>query len=225
MAENKKPNLRIIYMGTLIVALLCVGVSYYLQQQQANKEALQAEQQRQEDEAAAQKLVYQSIMDDMLKNLTLKADIYKQKRNLLREMIKPDNFASPDGAQKTFDFFTTILTPDLRKASAEVMDVFTACHDRIYKELKDHTGALKEEFMQGWAAVEKEQVAQYVDFFEREEQDIAHHKDLVTFYYKYSKRMSVDPATGKATFTHFEDAREEKRLLMALEHDEKTPDK
>lgn len=214
--DGIKPNLRLIYALTALLAIGCAGASYILQQNFSYKEAALAEQRQREELYKTQKKIYDDLVDKLLTQLAEKAQDYKQQRKILREVIKPDNFTSPENAERVYAFFKKELVPELRKKATAVIDVFAENKEIIHKQIQDDTGEVREEFKTSWKSIENTQLKAYVDFFEKEEMLLQTYDDLVTFYYTRVKMFVVNPKTGRTTFKRKEDALLEVELISKI---------
>ena len=94
-----------VYTAFIVITLLCVAYTIYAQQNMAYQEKISEEKQKQAEELAVQKKVYDEIIDNMLTDLKTRAENYKKFRKVMREMIMPDNYADEKSAEQTYRFF------------------------------------------------------------------------------------------------------------------------
>ncbi|MCK5384194.1 MAG: hypothetical protein KAJ29_01365 [Alphaproteobacteria bacterium] len=216
--------------GLVLCLFLALGIGLYLHQINVQQATVIAQQEQEsakletqkEKEREKRKIEIQALFDTYLNafksELVHKASIYKKTRKLLKNLIRPNNFRTPEFAKENYALFKESLAPSLREKSTEMIAIFERYSSQIEKELDDDEDDLQTLFLDQWRDMAKEQLDTYVDFFAREEEMILAYDELVTFYYTRSKRYIVDEEKNKFIFSTPEDKVKAQSLLeRALE--------
>ena len=155
-------------------------------------------------------------MDALKTVLKEKTNHYKKQKKVLKQIIQAENYETPEYAKSTYEFFTRDIAPNLRKESAEIINSFVEADDSLSKVLNDIEGGLEHESYATWQKYHKEQLENYINYFTKEEEKLQKYTDLVTFYYRYSKRYTVDMVENNFIFSNAQDEITHIELLNAL---------
>lgn len=219
---------------SIIIVLICIitlssyGGYYYLTEQE--KQSI-AEQKRIEEDARAQAeneriliqkkqkerdTLFKKYLTDMTQELRAEAKEYKKKRRLLREIILPFNFETPEYAKESYHFFNDDIVPSLENHSDKIMGIFEKYTHMVKNDLGEGNTELTKQFHDAWQNEITKQIEGYINFFVAEQEHIAVHRDLVTFYYTHANLFTVDAETNAITFKRAQDETKRAQLLQAI---------
>lgn len=160
---------------------------------------------------------FETFLNNFLKELAKETAQYKKDRRILKEAIDPYNLIGTDNAEQSYRVFRTELGPMLRKKGERIIGLFAKSETVVQGLLADQTKASKDKLFSEWKALEKQHLNGLLDFFEKEDQLITAHEELLKFYFVHSKLYTVDMETGAIVFSNDKYRAREAELLDAIE--------
>lgn len=160
---------------------------------------------------------FETFLNRFLKELAKETTQYKKDRRILKEAIDPYNLAGTDNAELSYRGFRDEIAPMLRKKGAYVLDIFGRSERVVEGLLADKSETVKEKLLAEWKALEKEHMHALLDYFEKEDQLIQAHEELLKFYFIHSKLYKVDMDAGKIVFSNEKYQAREQALLEKIE--------
>ena len=225
--QNNQKNMTAVFIYGLVLLLIAGGaLAYYIDLEnkkeiQRQHEAQLAEIQKQKEAALQKRKELQKLYDTYLNEFTdalkAKAKDYKKTRLILKDIVSPYNFETAKFAKENYNLFKRDVAPSLRIKAADIIESFITYREKIEADLSDEDGDIQETFLNKWMEMQKKQLAQYVEFFSREEDLIQAYDDLITFYYTHSRLYTIDLDENIFVFKREEDQATQEKLLRRIE--------
>ena len=216
-----------VFIYGLVLLLIAGGaLAYYIDLEnkkeiQRQHEAQLAEIQKQKEAALQKRKELQELYDTYLNEFTdalkAKAKEYKKTRLILKDIVSPYNFETAKFAKENYNLFKRDVAPSLRIKAADIIESFITYREKIEADLSDEDGDIQETFLNKWMEMQQKQLAQYVEFFSREEDLIQAYDDLITFYYTHSRLYTIDLDENIFVFKREEDQATQEKLLRRIE--------
>ena len=225
--QNNQKNMTAVFIYGLVLLLIAGGaLAYYIDLEnkkeiQRQHEAQLAEIQKQKEAALQKRKELQELYDTYLNEFTdalkAKAKEYKKTRLILKDIVSPYNFETAKFAKENYNLFKRDVAPSLRIKAADIIESFITYREKIEADLSDEDGDIQETFLNKWMEMQQKQLAQYVEFFSREEDLIQAYDDLITFYYTHSRLYTIDLDENIFVFKREEDQATQEKLLRRIE--------
>ncbi|GEM_PF-5503561 len=217
--NNHHHKAKIFLFGGIFLLLLFGSNIYIKHKNQQNK--LHAQQLK---FAAEQEVIIRAELDNLFDvylynfktDLKKAAALYKGSRKVLKEILSPYNFETPEYTKENYFFFKDHIAPDLRRKSADIIDIFQKYTDRLKEDIENKNSNIGQKFLLKWQKMSNAQLGNYVIFFTKEEQLIQAYEEIIEFYYIHSKRFSFDIENNTLLFDKKEDKDKEQYLLQKI---------
>ncbi len=208
-----------VFLSLLVVSIFS-GISslyYYKTQQRIEYKKLLSEQlhikkENKEKKRAEITSLFDGYLNSFTTELRTKAELYKENRKVLKEIISPYNFETPEYSKENYFLFKNILAPSLRAKSSAIIGVFQKYTDKINYDLQNKDNKIEQFFLNKWQEMSHNQLTKYVNFFAKEDELIQAYDEIITFYYVHSNLFSVDVESNKFIFKRKKDREKEKIL-------------
>lgn len=218
-------------MKNRIIALLVAsvllavgtGAGFYMLKKKEQDAELQEirEQARLEEVRALHRMAlykkFETILNAFIADFSKQISTYKKHRSILKEILLPYNFETPEYAKESYETFHNEIAPSLRREAISVMDVFASKRKDVKSLLKSEPPEDSATILDEWKKMETEKVQIYIDFFDSEDALLKAYDDLLKFYYVQSNFYTVDRNTGVMEFKDENIALQEKELLGAID--------
>ncbi|MDH5722490.1 MAG: hypothetical protein OEY94_04100 [Alphaproteobacteria bacterium] len=203
---------RRIFIFIIIFILICGFGGFILYQKHAQKQQLTAQHIAEEkvqssavnqaslEERKERYKKFEIILNGLLRDVGTQAKLYKKQRNVLKEILDPYNFKTPNDAAQSYKAFVEIIMPGLRNQADNVMGVFDTYQTHVEETLKDIPDEKKEVFLRKWNTMIKDKIEEFILFFQKEEKILEAYKNLLEFYYKNSNTYVFKEENEKIIF-------------------------
>lgn len=225
--KNSKARDLAILAGVIVLA--SAGGFYYLSMQDAGHmhaeqdadDEADAEVIKTEEEAIRQREIlegFESALNNFLSSIDQQVGAYQQKRNIVRDMIKPENMRQFEYVVENQGIAKEIM--DNMKSDMEKIILFITQSDlNIQNYLERENPGNRDELLQQWDGVKDRQSALYVSFFDMERQLLDQFDLIFTIFVKSKGNYNVDVANSNVVFADASIAREylnAKRRIEAI---------
>ncbi|PCJ99436.1 MAG: hypothetical protein COA45_05210 [Zetaproteobacteria bacterium] len=212
------------YKLIVIFIFLCVTVVgglyqlhiYNQHQNEIRIQQLKAEQTRKKAERAALDILLHKYLVTFKADLKKKALAYKKSRTVLREILSPYNFETPQYTKENYMLFKNNVAPDLRNKATEIIYIFEKYTKNLQNDIQEHEHKIQEIFLLKWKEMSHKQLNTYIDFFTKEEKLIQAYEEIITFYYIHSNLFSVDLDQNIFLFDREKDKKKEMALRKTI---------
>lgn len=203
----------------VITAAVGGGLYAYDQQQklyQAQQEQIRIEHEEKERQKAEMQALSDKYLTEFVADLKEQSTSYKKQKRVLKEIISPYNFETPQYSKENYNLFMNEIAPSLRSQSNAIINVFEQYTERLADDIKDNHDELQIQFMNDWNDMSADQLGQYIDFFSQEEKLLQAYEDLIRFYYIHSNLFTVDIEKNVFEFKRTKDKIKQAELLKRI---------
>lgn len=223
MAKNTTKIVVTLGIIVALIGVLVLGVFVWKSNESRKKaeEIARLAAEREETENA-----YEAVLNGFVKNVATEIKAYKQQRLVLREMVRPHNFETPDFARLSYEEFKNQTRPALHKQAERVLSVFDISGAELDQVLEGRDPEAADFLRAKWQAMKAEQRPPYEAYFAREEKVLDAYEELLRFYFVKSKTLKV--VEDEIVFSDPDDqaAMQDLRAIIAdLQKSENTIDK
>lgn len=189
------------FLGLILVVLLFAGVGIYM--------FYQAEQTKKVDAIAAVQVTetrenFEDFLNKFLNDISKEAHNYKESRMVLVSLVKPENLKNSAYIQEN-EALAAETIASLQTQMDQIMALFETADQRVSTLAQSFDEAEKAEILKRWKIQRDERSAQFLTYFQSEQDILAAYKELLQFYAQKRGAMSVDVANNKIMFTNPED--------------------
>lgn len=208
-----------VFLAGAIAAGIVGGASIlHFKNLRIEAEKTRAEQEAQNRKDREVKAAFEDLLNSFLREVERNALEYRQRRQILSGLVKPENLGKPEYAEENASLAeSTILALNIQMD--EIMNAFAKADEEISALTQELSEEERLAAAQKWAEVRKKQRDMFAAYFASERDIIGAYKELIDFYAVKRDGMSVDVANGKIRFSSPEDqekAEEIKRRIEAL---------
>jgi len=203
-----KTKLWMVFVLSAVIGLSCAAGFFYYQHQlaeHAKAEAAQKEAEEQAQQAALQKkdqetkAHFEDFLNGFLKDIHDGAQIYKQERMVLDNLVKPENFKTPAYLKENTAFLDTTAT-ELQAKMDKVMVVFEKADEALIPLLKELSDTERPVVEKKWKDIREKQAALFMGYFASEQDIITAYQALMHFYVSKIQSLQIAAETGEITF-------------------------
>ncbi|MBI1300904.1 MAG: hypothetical protein GC137_04505 [Alphaproteobacteria bacterium] len=216
-------------IGSILVVAAIAGVlayqgfkSYQKEQRLEQERQEKLELQEKQEKYAKIQVLFNRYLNDFKADLEGSVFTYKKNYAVLKQVFSAYNFETSDYAKETHRVFHVDIMPALQKQADSTLNIFKKYEERIQDELKkdmpdDEFGEIQKLFYERWSQMNKEQLENYTDYFERQEKILNAYSELMNFYLKTVNYYDVDLEKNIFVFKREEDRQKEQTLKAKIE--------
>ena len=159
---------------------------------------------------------FETLLNDLLKNVSGQMTEYKNQRKILIEAVKPVNLRSPGYVKENYTLVQSIA-PELRQKMDGLMQVFSKTGEQVESLVATQNAETRDAILAKWKAMENEQVGKYISFFEAEEKNIQAYEALISFLQETSSDFTVDLENDRIAYKSPQNEARYRELLAATQ--------
>ncbi|HBR69442.1 MAG TPA: hypothetical protein DEA55_08720 [Rhodospirillaceae bacterium] len=159
---------------------------------------------------------FETLLNDLLKNVSGQMAEYKNQRKILVEAVKPVNLRSPAYVKENHTLVQSVAA-ELRQKMDALMQVFSQTGTEVESLVSTQDSETRDSVLAKWKAMENEQVGKYISFFEGEEEDIRAYEALISFLNETASDFEVDLENDRITYKSPENEARYQELLAATQ--------
>ncbi len=219
--KHSKTPPYLLYGVCFAVISAAVGGSLYVYDQkqksyQAQQEQIRLENAEKEKQKAEMQVLSDKYLKEFVADLKKQSASYKKQKRVLKEIISPYNFETPEYSKENYNLFMNEIAPSLRSQSNAIINVFEQYTEKLAEDIKGNDDELQVQFMNDWNDMSADQLGQYIDFFSQEEKLLQAYEDLIRFYYIHSNLFTVDIEKNVFEFKRTKDKIKQAELLKRI---------
>ncbi|MGH1375308.1 MAG: hypothetical protein ACRBCK_03075 [Alphaproteobacteria bacterium] len=219
-SKQRKPSY---FLYGVSVGVICIAIGsgyiYYDHQQktfQAQQEQIRIDHEAKEKQRLEVQELSKQYLSDFVQELKTHAISYKKRKRVLKEMISPYNFETPEYSKENYDIFMKEVAPSLRNESNNIIQVFDTYTSKVQDSIQETDSDTQQYFIKEWSDMSTNQLSQYVDFFSQEEKLLQAYEELIRFYYIHSNLFTVDVESNVFKFKRDKDKIKQAELLKNI---------
>ncbi len=159
---------------------------------------------------------FETLLNDLLKNVSGQMAEYKNQRKILIEAVKPVNLRSPEYVKENYTLVQS-AAPELRQKMDALMQVFAQTGAQVESLVATQDTETRDAVLAKWKSMEKEQVGKYISFFEAEEKNIQAYEALISFLHETSSDFVVDLENDTIAYKNPQNEAKYQELLAATQ--------
>lgn len=202
-----------IFAVVIALFLIAGGFSYYvfdLQQYYSSVIAKQDSLRKEKEGAPSKEQKYQGvvkaynlILDQFLSNAKTRAENFKDKRYVIRDMVRPASLRDDTYIDQNLEMAEDVFV-ELQKDIDEFMAAFGSTESKLLELSQDLPADKKEVMMSKWSALKKEYSDLYTAYFLIEMDILNAHKQMLEFYQLHKGQFEVDLENDRVFFADAE---------------------
>lgn len=206
-----------VFLASAIVAGgVGVGVVLHFKNVRLEAERVKAEQEAQDRKDEELRAAFEDFLNGFLREVEKGALEYRQRRQILASLVRPENLKTPEYAQENASLAeSTILA--LHIQMDEIMGAFARADEKISALTPGLSEAGRAIVEAKWQEVRKKQQDQFAAYFASERDVLAAYKALVDFYAVKKDAFTVDVESGEIRFAAPEDQAQAAELRGRIE--------
>ncbi len=212
------------YFASVLITLCLCGAAFfgyisydkYKQDKAADLIAVQKKADEIERKKEAVSVLQASHLDSFKADLKKAAEDYKDYKDILADIVKPQNFATVEYAKENYNLFNDDIAPTFRKKANKMLSVFTDYNNTLNAAVQGDAMEIEKRFKEEWQEMHDVQLNRTVDLLSKDEELIQAYGALIEFYYVHSKLYDVDVDAEEFIFKREQDEKKHDILLKAI---------
>lgn len=198
------------------------------------REGASDEEKRQEVNQSVEKQ-FEDMLNDFLRDLASKSNAYKDSRQALGDLIKPENIREEAFVAENKTFAENLIT-EMESQMDGIISSFDKADQEIKVLISTNPGVDEQIILSKWKSIKDERMENYMSFFLLEKDYLKKHIDILDLLIRSTGQFKIDVINNNIVFSNeraetlyrqyladMDNITQQEELIFAVDSTEQTP--